>query len=73
VAIAAPHAAKIADSVGETVKELRETAHRAPRSMPVLSAVAAAVAALAALFALPRRRGARHGGDEAARRSRRAA
>jgi hypothetical protein len=72
VAIAAPHAEKIAASVGETVKQLRETAHRAPRSVPVLSAIAAAVAALAALVALPRRRGG-HGGDEAARRSRRAA
>jgi hypothetical protein len=73
VAIAAPHAEKIADSVGETVKELRETAHRAPRSVPALSAVAAAVAALAALVALPWRRRTRHGGGESTRRSRRAA
>src|SRR5439155_230539 len=73
VAIAAPHAEKIADAVGETVKELRETAHRAPRTVPVLSAVAAAVAALAAFVALPWRRRTRHGGGESTRRSRRAA
>jgi hypothetical protein len=73
VALAAPHAERIADSVGETVSGLRETAHRAPRSVPVLSAIAAAVAALAALIAVPWRRRARPPRRETARRSRRAA
>ena len=73
VAIAAPHAERIADSVGETVRGLRETADRAPRSVPMVSAIAAAVAALAALIALPWRRRARSPEQETARRSRRAA
>jgi hypothetical protein len=56
VAVAAPHAEKIADSIEGTAKELRETAHRAPRSVPALSAAVAALGALVALAAWPWRR-----------------
>jgi hypothetical protein len=57
LAVAAPHAASVADSVEETVKELRETADRSPRSVPALSVIAAALGALAAFVAWPWRRG----------------
>lgn len=61
LAVAAPHAERIADSLGDAMKELRQTADRAPRSVPAVSAIAAAVGAVATLLAWPwaRRRGDR--------------
>jgi hypothetical protein len=56
MAVAAPHAETVAESIEETVKELRHTADRAPRSVPALSVVAAALGAIAALAARPWRR-----------------
>jgi hypothetical protein len=56
IAVAAPHAEAVADSVGAAVTELRETADRAPRSVPALSVLAAVVGALATVIALPWRR-----------------
>jgi hypothetical protein len=56
LAVAAPHAERVADSIGDTVKELRATADRTPRSVPALSFIAAAVGAVATLLAWPWRR-----------------
>ena len=58
LAVAAPHAENIADALEETVKELRATADRMPRSVPAVSLMAAVMAALSALIG---RRGRRRG------------
>ena len=56
MAVAAPHAEAVAESVGDAATELRKAADRAPRSVPALSVLAAVVGALATIIALPWRR-----------------
>jgi hypothetical protein len=71
LAVAAPQAEKIAEAIGQTAKQLRETADRAPRAVPAMSVVAAAIGALTALAARPwrRRRDRDEGSDERRRRA----
>ena len=69
IAVAAPHAEAVADSVGAAVTELRETADRAPRSVPALSVLAAVVGALATVIALPWRRRRRERSSHGAMRT----
>jgi hypothetical protein len=71
MAVAAPHAEAVAESVADTVRELRETTDRTPRRVPALSVLAAAVGALATIIALPWRRRRERSPDETTRADRR--